>query len=467
MSSALQSDFSQARSAFKAYDIRGTAFTTDGTSPALTPQLFFAIGRQVKDLFPNIQQPCICIGHDTRATSPVLTSALLAGLAASNIKPFFIGLTTTPMLLWTERHQKADGALMITGSHTPPTYNGLKISIGGKPFFGQQLQQLFDTLKPAPTSLGTSSFAAPSALKHDATATYTQDLLARFGPMPEHIVWDFGNGASTVLYPLLKKALPPSHTFLHTTPLPQPQRPFDPTAPKALSVLQETVMQKKAQCGLAFDGDGDRLVVVDNMGNVWSGDETGLFFALHQDSTSPYVVDSKTSPFLLQQLRNKRPTHTTRTGHVFVRTAMHNHKASLGSEVSGHFFFGAPYYGFDDGFYAALMFLSFISAHDINTGSWRKTLPQRYTSQEYRLPCSFEEQQSQLKALESFARQQNSNICTQDGLRVTSETNWWIVRPSQTEPVLVLRWETRNATEFQNLGNFFLKFIPQLSKVWP
>ena len=285
---------------------------------------------------------------------------------------------------------------------------------------------------------------------------------------PLKIVWDFGGGAPAILAPGIKATLPFEHYFVHDTVLETPLRSFDPTAPGALDALKERVLSESADVGLAFDGDGDRLVVIDSRGQVWNGDELLLFFASFQSDLKKVVADIKTSPLLMATLPKACETLFTSTGHVHIKACMRKEHAAVGGEVSGHFFFRDRYFGFDDGFYAALRLLEILQRHTVDLAAWHNKLPQRFSSIEHRIPLPLDRHSHILNALKAMIPP-NATLDTQDGLKAIFPGGWWIVRSSQTEAALVVRWESltengycQTKQQFESLlkkefsGHFFL-----------
>ncbi|MGB1230492.1 MAG: phosphomannomutase/phosphoglucomutase [Holosporaceae bacterium] len=445
---------------FRAYDIRGLAHKE------LTPAFFQKVGQAFGALvIKQTPETTVCVGHDTRDSSPAFYDALIKGLTSAGCHVITLGLSTTPLVCWAEQHLSCAAALTITGSHTDAQRNGLKISWGGRPFYGDDLQKLKHTLETESLPVTSLPATAKGTIQHkELHETYVKELLSAFDlPFGSHkIVWNFSHGAATCLVPFLKKLLPFQHTFLHTTPQAFPACSFDPTHAQAVQTLKDTLQKEQAVLGLAFDGDGDRLVVMDQTGTLLSGDEVLVFFATFQkEQTKPIVADIKSSPLLLEAIAQNRSVHIAPTGHAHLKACMRKTGASLGGEVSGHFFFKDRYFGFDDGFYASLRFLEPLLQQKINLSQWRKTLPERFSSQEMRLPMTIAQQEKIIKDCRQWALCQKSDLLDMDGLRAKDSDGWWIVRSSQTEPLLVVRFEGKNLTYYnktkQTLSEIFLK----------
>lgn len=435
-------------SIFRTYDIRGQ------TPEELPTELFWDLGHTFGKHVLKANKKSVCVGHDTRANAIALAKALIVGLEAAHVDVTYLGMVPTPVVYSTERLMNLDAGLMITGSHMQPQANGLKISLEGKPFYGADLQHLKKLLSQEQKHLA-DTLLPP---QHTVLESYTKNLCASFAwpNKPCTIVWDFGGGATAVLQPWIARFLPGNHHFLHTTPSAKPPRPFDPTAPGALGTLKNSITQHEASIGFAFDGDGDRLVVVDATGQTWSGDETLTFFAYKQTGPECIVADIKSSPLLMDTL--EAPVLFSKTGHVHLKQLMRDENASIGGEVSGHFFFRDRHPGFDDGFYAALRFLELMHIHTLDPVAWRRHLPKRFSSDEKRIPLAPSVQKSVLERLIQNLPS-NASIDTQDGIRVICEDGWWIARMSQTESVLVLRWESRTRENYEKIKKNFRQNI--------
>jgi len=459
---------------FRQYDIRGHA------EQDLSPALFYAIGSVLgKKALEKNPLASLALGHDARSHSLGFAKALLAGLKEAGCEVHWLGLATTPLVYWSEYKFNLDGALMVTGSHTGAEKNGLKISLSKAPFYGKDLQTLMKSVEFFFKNSFSEHFSdivstQPNvSLLHRSSKkeaeNYVCDLTNRFEwnqdthVLPLKVVWDFGGAAPALLVDLIKTHVPGVHLFLNQTLSFTPPRPLDPGAPDALTHLQETVRQEKAQVGFAFDGDGDRLVVVDDTGRIWAGDETLVFFATFQKKDpSPVVVDIKSSPFLLSELEKKRPVCWSPTGHVHLKTLMSTKRAHLGGEVSGHFFFKDTYWGFDDGFYAALRLLHLLCRKQIHLSSWYALLPVRCSSPEWRIPLLKNQQQEVLDALYKEGKKANAQCMTLDGLKIMTDTDWLIARSSQTEDCLSLRFEALDQKSFTHMAQKIIQVFSKL-----
>lgn len=430
-------------SLFREYDVRGNS------SNELSESLFEHIGAT----FPNFLKettPSICVGWDARKSSPAFSKALIRGLRSRGVHVKELGLAPTPLVYWAEHHLKTNGALIVTGSHTPPHMNGLKFTRYKKPFYGQQLKALHAQLAYSPTQIPNQGTVVRYTLYDD----YIKDLVRRLAwpTITLSVVWDFGYGATAALASTIQRHIPGQHTFLRYKADDKEPPSFDPTAAQALTQLQQTVTKEKHDLGIAFDGDGDRMVVVDAQGNVWQGDEVLTLFAtfitpeLHKNTL---VADIKTSPLLLQQVAGTYNTQISKTGHVHIKDALAQSQGTIGGEVSGHFFFNDCYFGFDDGLFAALRLLHILGTYpDLTLHTWRKNLPKRFSTPEIRVQCDPQKAKRFLDNVKRNLTAQATPYSDLDGILVTTQTGWWLIRPSNTEAVLSLRWEASTQQQY-------------------
>jgi phosphomannomutase len=366
----------------------------------------------------------------------------MQGIMASGGDVVPLGCVPTPLAYWAERSLACDGALIVTGSHNPPSVNGLKISLGGRPFYGEDLKRIYAALDPM-ASLEKQDIPPIC----DVRSTYVQSLAAEFShaSFVPKVVWDFGGGAGATLWPELRSILPSSHEALHATCQTNPSRSFDPGAPGALDVMRQVMQDCRYDLGFAFDGDGDRMVVVDSNSSIWSGDETLAFlraFALdHVARSQGVVADLKSSPFLLDEAQG--PVYFSRTGHVFLKAFMKNQDLPLGGEASGHFFFRDRHPGYDDGFYTAFRFMEAASRLSEPLSSWRSDLPCFYGSDELRITVKNRQMNVLFQELKKKLEKEKQAFDDRDGVFVKTPEFWWLIRPSNTEPVLSIRWQAK------------------------
>ncbi len=443
---------------FREYDIRGT-FETQ-LSFASAYRIAQAFGSWLNEI-PSKGSLGVCVAHDGRLSSPVLADAVSQGLLSQGIDVVFLGLGPTPFLYWAETHLDVVAGLMITGSHNPPQDNGIKITFNKKPFFGEQIQELYHCSLNSLLAQTPGRFSSENLLPF-----YVENLLEKTPPCPQplKVIWDPGNGAFGTILKEVTDRLPHASLILHEEVDGNfPNRSPDPTKPSALKKLTDTVLREQADIGFAFDGDGDRVVVVDHRGIPFAGDELLFVFASRLLSQVPQlkvVADIKCSPFLLRELEEKgAQVFVEKTGHVHIKKRMTTEGALLGGEVSGHFFFKDEHPGFDDGLYGALRILKFFAENSEFLKELRREIPQRYTSPEIRLSCQENEKNLIISTLKENLLRKQMSFRSLDGIQVIREKEWWLMRASQTEASLIVRFEAFDESSFHSLAKEIASYL--------
>jgi phosphomannomutase len=428
-------------SVLREYDIRGIVGET------LTRDGIYAIGRAFGTMANREGRRSIAVGYDGRLTSPDLESALVAGLSDAGMTIFRIGLGPTPMLYFAIKHLQADGGITVTGSHNPSEYNGLKMSLGGRPFFGEDIQALGRLAMSAEQASGVGH--VEDCAIDDA---YIARLLQDFEPgRPLAVAWDPGNGAAAEILHKLCKGLPGRHVLINDRVDGRfPAHHPDPTVEANLEQLKDLVAREQCDLGIAFDGDADRLGVVDHLGRVLWGDQLLLILAravLKEHPGATIIADVKSSQVLFDEItRLGGKPMMSRTGHSLIKTLMAKTGAPLAGEMSGHIFFAHRYYGYDDALYAAVRLLSVLSQSDLTLAQMRDAMPHVVNTPELRIDCPDERKFIVIDEVRARLRDAvGVAIQDVDGVRVTSKEGWWLLRASNTQPVLVGRCEAADA----------------------
>ncbi len=421
------------------YDIRGVIGKTLSTVDAE------AIGRAFGTLIVADGGRRVAVGRDGRLSSPEIEAAVVDGLRAAGIDVLRVGGCPTPGLYYAVHQLKADGGIMVTGSHNPPDYNGFKMMIGTRPFFGKDIQALGRLAAEGAYAEGSGSVETVDLLD-----SYVERMLKDYRPgRPLTVVWDCGNGATGPVVEALVARLPGTHRVLFpevdgTFPNHHP----DPTVPETLEILREAVAEAGADLGIAFDGDGDRIGVIDEKGRVLWGDQLVAIYAteiLAEHPGATIIADVKASQVLFDRIAELggKPL-MWRTGHSLIKTKMAETGAPLAGEMSGHLFFKDRYYGFDDALYAAIRLLSLLARADRPMSAMRDDLPDVINTPEIRFPCSEERKFSAVAEVKAALAARNGvEVNDVDGVRVTSEDGWWLLRASNTQDVLVARCESK------------------------
>ena len=424
----------------RAYDIRGiidkTLFAKDA----------YAIGAGFGHIAAEDAQkkhPKIAIGYDGRTTSPMLAEALIDGLRASGAEVITIGMGPTPMLYFADITLGCDGAIQITGSHNPKDYNGFKLVLNHRSFYGEDITAL-----GALVSTGFALTNDGSTRAHDSFTPYITRLLTDTSPQSASFVWDTGNGAAgPAVRALIDQMTGTHHLLFETVDGTFPNHHPDPVDPHTLSFLRNACDDLGALCGLGFDGDGDRLGLIDEKGRQVPGDILTAYLACEFLARCPgetILFDVKSSNSAMAIVTKAGGNaQLWKTGHSHMKAPMKQINCQLAGEMSGHIFIKDGYYGFDDALYVALRVLKAMHITGQTITEFMDMLPPSYTTAECRVPCADEVKFSLMQTLNQKATDQlhHKDIILIDGIRVQDDTGWWLVRASNTEACLVVRAE--------------------------
>jgi phosphomannomutase len=420
------------------YDIRGIVGRTLHEADA------FAIGRCFGSVVVRDGGTSVAVGYDGRISSPVLERHLIAGLKASGVEVVRVGCGPTPMLYYATTTMRTGGAVMLTGSHNPPDYNGFKMVLRGKPFFGARITEIG---RMAATG-DVVAEAAGSERTVDVSADYLARVIADWdgGDRRLNVVWDNGNGAAGDVLQRLVRALPGTHTVL----FPEidgsfPNHHPDPTVPKNLEHLIAEVRRRGADIGIAFDGDADRIGVVDDSGAMMFGDQLLVVLARDVLKTHPgatIIADVKASQVLFDEVAHAGGTPLMwKTGHSLIKAKMAEVGCPLAGEMSGHVFFADHWYGFDDALYAAVRLLGILARMPGPLSAVRTALPHVLNTPELRFNCDDTRKFQVMEEVAARLKTARAKLSDIDGVRVQTDDGWWLLRASNTQAVLVARAE--------------------------
>ncbi len=434
---------------FREYDIRGIVGQTLFAQDAYYIARAFATKAAEKQ-----KDGIICVGRDGRLSSPEMHEAVCRGIVDSGLNVLDIGLGPTPMLYYAAYTRKAVGGIMITGSHNPPDHNGFKFVFQNQAFYGAAIAELRTIAENNALISGNGKIE-----KLDIHETYISALLAAYdGNRELSVGWDAGNGATGEIMSALCNRLAGKHVPLNekidgTFPAHHP----DPTVPENLEQIIKTVREKKLDVGIAFDGDGDRLGVVDDEGSILWGDQLLMLYAadiLREKPKAVIIADVKASGALFDEVERLGGTPLMwKTGHSLIKSKMKETSSPLAGEMSGHLFFADKYYGFDDALYAAVRLLGLLSRSNKKLSDLRKALPKRINTPEIRFPCDDLRKFTVIDEVKSRLQKSGAKFSDVDGVRVTTKDGWWLLRASNTQAMLVARCEGEDNAGLERLQN--------------
>ncbi len=427
------------------YDIRGIIGETLGDRDAE------AIGRGFGTVVRRAGGKRVVVGYDGRHSSPRLESALVNGLVAAGCEAVRVGCGPTGMLYYAVSELEADGGVMITGSHNPPDYNGFKMMLKDRPFYGADIRELGKA-----AAIGDWDKGPGSSREEPVLERYVDRLVQDFSGRAFRIGWDAGNGATGEALEMLLKRLPGEHHSLFTTIDGDfPNHHPDPTVEANLADLRQLVAEKKLDFGIAFDGDGDRIGAIDSEGRIVWGDQLLAILAepvLRELPGSTIIADVKASKVLFDRIAELggKPL-MWKTGHSHIKAKMKEIGSPLAGEMSGHIFFKHRWYGFDDGLYAAVRLIEAVGELGGSLTALKSAMPAILNTPEMRFPCSDERKFEVVREVLARLKAEGADVNDTDGARVTTADGWWLLRASNTQDVLVARAEGPDEAAIERL----------------
>jgi phosphomannomutase / phosphoglucomutase len=420
---------------FREYDIRGEADTE------LLSGDIEVLGQAFGSYLQRHGGRNVTLGRDTRLSSPRLRDALIKGLVKSGCSVTDIGVVPTPVLYYSVFHLKADGAVMITGSHNPPEFNGFKVVCGSSTIHGEAIQEVRRIIDTGDLCSGEG--AQTSA---DLITPYVEEISSQFDfGRKVRVVVDCGNGVGgPAMHRILQRLNVDATELYFEMDGHFPNHHPDPTVPANLQTLIRAVKESKADLGIAFDGDADRIGAVDDLGNVVWGDQLMIVYAreiLQRKPGATFIGEVKCSQIMYDQIAalGGKPI-MWKTGHSLIKAKMKESQAELAGEMSGHMFFADRYYGYDDALYAACRLIEIVAASGRPLSASLEGLPRSVTTPEIRFDCP-DELKFEVVRLCAAELQSRYRTLDVDGVRVLFPEGWGLVRASNTQAILVMRFE--------------------------
>jgi phosphomannomutase / phosphoglucomutase len=428
------------REIFREYDIRGM------TGKDLTPEVARLVARAYAAfLGEKSVSGRVVVGRDNRPSGNDLHHELVSGLVESGLDVVDIGVVPTPLAYWAQHKLDVVGGIQITGSHNPPEYNGFKLGLAKRSIYGEDIQHIYALALGGrfPTGTGTTKY-------EPIIDCYVDDIVERIGPItrPLRVVIDAGNGAGALVAPLLFQKLGLDATCLFCESDGSfPNHHPDPTVPENLADLMAAVKSQSADVGIAFDGDADRIGVIDETGEIIWGDQLLIIYArdviARKGKGQPIIFDVKCSQSLPEAIEKAggKPI-MWKTGHSVIEEKMHETGAPIAGEMSGHMFFAEGFYGFDDAMYGAAMLLRIMADSGQGVHEMLSDVPRFVSTPELRVPCADNRKFAVVEAARTHFSAIH-DVIDVDGVRVLFGDGWGLIRASNTQPLLVMRFEAR------------------------
>lgn len=432
---------------YREYDIRGVV------DKDLTPEIVRRLGQGFGTYVARLGHKDLVVGRDGRLSSPSYGEALIGGLISTGCNVVDIGICPTPVYYFSIFHLDKDGGMMVTGSHNPPEFNGFKVSIGKSTIFGEEIQKLARLIEKGEFVNGQGNLS-----KFEIIQPY-QDYMKKNITLEKkmRVVIDAGNGtAGVVAGPLLRELGCDVEELYCEIDGRFPNHFPDPTIPGNVKDLIDRVKGSGADVGIGYDGDADRIGVVDDQGNIIWGDQLMILFSreiLKHEKGATFIAEVKCSQNLFDDIeKHGGKAIMWRTGHSLIKEKMREERAVLGGEMSGHIFFADRYFGYDDAIYASCRLIELLSKTDRKLSQLLEDVPKTFITPEIRVDCPDEIKFKVVEKVKEELRE-NYTIIDVDGVRVRFEDGWGLLRASNTQPVLVLRFEALTQKRLQDIKN--------------
>lgn len=465
-------------SIFREYDIRGVA------GKELTDEFAFLLGKAFGAYLKTKNQTAtaVSVGRDTRLSSESLSANLINGILSSGLDVYDIGLCPTPLQYFSIHHLGLDGGIMVTGSHNPPEYNGFKVSIGRETIFGEEIRKLKDIMQE---NKRTGSPEKGRLESYDILTAYKDAMISRFSYLSGKeygkikVVVDAGNGTGGVVAPQILEAMGCEVVPLFCEPDGMfPNHHPDPTVVEYIKDLIRVTLEEKADIGVGYDGDADRIGLIDSAGNIVWGDQMMIILSrdiLRKNQGAVIIGDVKCSQVMFDDIKKHggKPV-MWKTGHSLVKDKMKKEGALLAGEFSGHIFFADDYFGFDDALYTTFRLIEIMKTTGLGIHELLSDIPVMHFTPEMRIECPDNKKKEAVEGLLSrFRDYKNSgagplpvkDIHDIDGLKVVFEKGWGLVRMSNTQPVVVMRFEAEDEQSLEQYRNFIEKEFKRIMEI--
>jgi phosphomannomutase / phosphoglucomutase len=428
---------------FREYDIRGIA------GKDLTAETVELLGLGIGTMMRRTGRRKITVGRDCRPSSDGFRDALVAGLTATGISVVDLGVVPTPLLYYSIVQLESEGGVMITGSHNPPEYNGFKTCLGTDSVYGEAIQGIYTLIQSQDFERGDGSVSTA-----DVMTPYRKYVLGQIRiPRPVRVALDCGNGTACLMAPDLIAALGCDVTKLYCEMDGNfPNHHPDPTVVENLADLQRAVTSSNLELGIAFDGDADRIGVISNDGRILWGDMLLALYAreiLKRKPGATFIAEVKCSMHLFRDIeKHGGRAIMWKTGHSLIKAKMKQEKAVLAGEMSGHMFFADRYLGYDDAIYAACRILELVSNSPVSLSQMLSDIPPSFVTPEIRLQCDDEKKFGVVEKVKAYFRGKQ-DVIDVDGARILFPKGWGLVRASNTQDVLVMRFEAETQADLE------------------
>lgn len=443
---------------FREYDIRGLVDVD------LTEDVVTKIGLGFGTYMIESGKRRLSVGYDIRLSSERFKNALIKGLTSAGCDCVNIGMVPSPVLYFSLFHLDVDGGVMITGSHNPPEFNGLKLCDNKTSLYGEEIQKVRKIIEEGKFSKGNGNVTS-----RNITEDYIELIKNKIKMKKKlMVVLDSGNGTASLIAPKLIRGIGCDVTELFCEPDGRfPNHHPDPTVKKYMETLIATVKKERADVGIGYDGDADRIGVVDENGEMIWGDQLLIIFAreILKKGKAPIVFEVKCSQVLYDDvLKHGGIPVMWKAGHSLIKSKMKEDKSPLGGEMSGHMFFADDYFGYDDAIYASCRLIEILSKTDLKLSEILKDLPKMYNTPEIRVNCPDEIKFSVVEDVKKYFKKKYKTIDI-DGVRITFENGWGLVRASNTQPVLVLRFEANSQKALEEIKKIVFDKLAQYKGV--